>query len=306
MRRMLVLLSAVGLVGVFVVALGVASGSSAGRRGSSADKRAAGAGASPGKSAGSGASSGRAVSLARARRAAVARRRWLGSPVARVQRARSRMAFSGLGAGAARRLVVGDFGSFLAGVSANPAASVARSGRIVRYLSDYRVLVRGRRGLEVERSSVPLRVVGGGGVKRPVDLRLARSAGGFAAVRPLAGVSIAGDSAGGVGVGGDGLRVTLQGAKVVGVLVGGQDVFFGGVARDTDAVVAPTIDGVELFGVLRSRLSPEKLRYRVSLPAGAVLRAVSGVRSSRVGVWCWGGCWRRARGMRRVARWGWR
>ena len=43
-----------------------------------------------------------------------------------------------------------------------------------------------------------------------------------------------------------------------------------------DAVVTPTLDGAELFAVLRSRFSPEQLRYRVSLPIGASLRAMAG------------------------------
>jgi RHS repeat-associated protein len=182
----------------------------------------------------------------------------------------------GVASGAAGRLLERDFGGVLAGASGNPAVSVARSGRVVRYLSDYRALVRGRRGLEVVRSSVPLRVVGRGGVRRPVDLRLVGGAGGFAAVRPLVGVSIAGDSGGGVAVGGDGLRVVPEGASVPGGLVGGRDVFFGGVGRDMDGVVAPVLGGVELFSVLRSRLSAEEIRYRLALPLGAVLRAAGG------------------------------
>ena len=58
--------------------------------------------------------------------------------------------------------------------------------------------------------------------------------------------------------------------------VGGQSVFFGGMAADTDAVVAPALNGAEFFAVLRSRLSPEQLRYRLTLPAGAVLRSAAG------------------------------
>ena len=70
--------------------------------------------------------------------------------------------------------------------------------------------------------------------------------------------------------------MTLEGASVSGSEVGGQSVFFGGVASDADAVVAPTLGGAEFFVVLRSCLSPERLRYRLSLPAGAVLRAGAG------------------------------
>jgi RHS repeat-associated protein len=211
--------------------------------------------------------------LARAER----RRRWLESSAAREQRAVSRMAFHGLRAGPARSLLVRDYGSVLAGVSANPAASVGRRGTVVRYEGDYRAVVRTARGLEVEDSSVPLRVGGSGaGGGRSVDLSLGARGEGFAPANPLVGLSIARDSGGGVGVGVDGLRVTFEGSSVPGSLVGTQSVFFGGVGADMDAVVAPSLSGAEFFAVLRSRLSPELLRYRVALPAGATLQAVAG------------------------------
>jgi RHS repeat-associated protein len=145
----------------------------------------------------------------------------------------------------------------------------------VRYVGDYRAVVRGVHGLRVESSTTPLRV-GVGGAERPVDLGLRAGSAGFAPVAPLAGVSIARDSADGVMVGGSGLRVTLEGAGVSGRLVGGGSVFFPGVGVDMDASVAPTIDGAEFFAVLRSRLSPEQIRYRLALPTGASLEASGG------------------------------
>jgi RHS repeat-associated protein len=222
--------------------------------------------------------SGRDASLARVRRQAVVRaarrRRWLGSPAARAQRVVSRMAFHGLGWDASSRLLMSDYGSVIAGASANPAASVAHMGRVVRYLSDDRALVRTAHGLQVETSTAPLRVREGS-AERPVDLRLAARGGGFSPARPLTHVWIPREANRGVAVGSGGLRVALEGANAVGRTVG-QGVFFAGVGRDMDAVVAPKLDGVELFAVLRSRLSPEEIRYRVTLPAGAVLRAAAG------------------------------
>lgn len=220
------------------------------------------------------------ASFARLRRLdmarAVRRERWLGGPAASGQRLASRMAFHGLAAGASERLLVRDYGSVLSGVSGNPAASAAHLGRIVRYLSDYSALVQTRRGVQVETSTVPLRVADGTAGKSPVDLRLAVSGNAFAPARPLAGVSIAKDSGGGVAVGSDGMRLTLRGADVAGRTVGGQSVFFPGVARDMDAAVAPALSGAELFTVLRSRLSPQEIRYRVAVPAGAILSGAAG------------------------------
>ena len=185
------------------------------------------------------------------------------------------MAYHGLAGVAAQRLLLGDYGSVLAASSANAAVSVARSGRVVRYLGAYEAVVRGAHGLRVERSTTPLEVGDGTG-QRPVDLALHAAGGAFVPVRPVAAVSIARDSAGGVAVGSSGLRVTLEGAPVMGTQATGQSVFFGSVGRDMDASVAPTIDGAEFFAVLRSRLSPDEIRYRVALPVGARLEERAG------------------------------
>lgn len=113
---------------------------------------------------------------------AAKRQRWLESPGARAQRAESQMEFHGLAGDAAQRLLVRDYGSFLAGVSATPAASIAQMGSVVHYLSDYRAVVRTPHGLLIETSTVPLIVVDGAGKKRPVDLRLRARGDGFAPV----------------------------------------------------------------------------------------------------------------------------
>ncbi len=77
--------------------------------------------------------------------------------------------------------------------------------------------------------------------------------------------------------------MTIEGRNTVGRLAG-HNVFFPEVARDTDVSDTPTLDGVELFAVLRSRLSPEVLRYHVSLPAGASLaQSGTGATISRFG-----------------------
>ncbi|MHB1571630.1 MAG: DUF6531 domain-containing protein, partial [Solirubrobacteraceae bacterium] len=117
---------------------------------------------------------------------------------------------------------------------------------------------------------MPLRVPGSAGNSGAVDLRLAHARNHFDPVRPLTAVSIPQNSAEGVTVGSDGLRITLRGARAIGQpIMNGQSIFYHGVSADTDAAVAPTLNGVELFAVLRSRLSPQQLHYDVALPAGA-------------------------------------
>jgi RHS repeat-associated protein len=215
------------------------------------------------------------VRVADAQRAMRARRAWLASSRARAQRVRSRMAFHGLPGMAARDLLSHDFGSELESAGANPAAAVAAAGPVVRYIDNNNALVRRGRQLELESSSVPLRVANGDGL-RPVDLRLRATTSGFAAANPLQGVSVARRARGGVAIGPGRLRFIPQGADVTGSLVNGRSVFFGAIGRDEDASVAPTINGAELSAVLRSRLSPQLISYQVLLPPGAKMRASNG------------------------------
>ena len=185
------------------------------------------------------------------------------------------MAYHGLSAVRSEQLLSRDFGAQMR--VPNPAATVAGAGRVMRYVGDFRALVRtSRRGVEVVSSNVPLRAAADGGAKRPVDLSL-RSAGGlFVAVNPVERVSIAKQLAGGVTVGPDGIRVTLQGTHVSGTSMGGQSIFYAGVGPDEDASIAPRIKGAEFSTVLRSRLSPQQIVYRLSLPAGASLAQSGG------------------------------
>jgi RHS repeat-associated protein len=215
------------------------------------------------------------IRMAEAQRAMRVRTAWLSSSRARAQRVRSRMAFHGLPEWAARDLLTHDFRSELDSASANPAAAVAAAGPVVRYIDNKNALVRKGRQLELESSSVPLRVANGGGL-RPVDLRLRATAGGFAAANPLQGVAVARRLRGGVAIGPGGLRFVPQGADATGSLIDGRSVFFGDIGPDEDASVAPTIDGADLSAVLRSRLSPELISYRVLLPPGARMRASNG------------------------------
>jgi RHS repeat-associated protein len=186
------------------------------------------------------------------------------------------MAFHDVSTGRAQRLLMRDFGSAFASASTNPAATIAANSHFVRYVGAYRALLRVGHRLELEESSIPLRVASGGGTKRPVDLRLRDAAGGFAPVNPLQRVLVAQRLSGGVAVGPNAVRIVPLGKDVSGRMSGGDSVFFGGVGEDEDATVTPTVSGADIFAVLRSRLSPERLRYRVDLPRDAVLQEVGG------------------------------
>jgi RHS repeat-associated protein len=181
-----------------------------------------------------------------------------------------------LTAGLAVGLLKHQYGSLLAGVSAQPAVSVASAGRLIRYEGAYRAVVQGAHGLMLETSSVPLRARDRHGAERPVSLALQTTQHGFAPANPLTALSIARASAGGVTVGTSGLQIAPEGRTVTGAIASREAVFYGDVRLDEDAVVTPTVGGTELFAVLRSRLSPQVVRYRVTLPAGAKLSADTG------------------------------
>jgi RHS repeat-associated protein len=185
------------------------------------------------------------------------------------------MAFHGLGVGQSERLMKRDYGKAFAAASANPAASLQKMGQVVRYLGSDQALVRTRHGMMLETSTVPLRTSHGGGSERAVDLALVRRGSAYMPANPLIPVTIAGDSPAGIVVGSDGLGLTMVGAPSVGI-ADGNGVFFPDVGIDTDGLAAPTIGGVEMFTLLRSRLSAQQIRYRVSLPSGTSLLARGG------------------------------
>lgn len=132
------------------------------------------------------------------------------------------MAFHDLGAGRSGSLLESDYGHVLAGVGSNPAASLAGVGQVVRYLGRNRAVVRTPHGLMLETSTVPLRVPTSLRSEAAVDLGLVRRGGAYMPVQPLAALSIASDSHGGVSVGDDGLRIAMAGAESKGSQLGAE------------------------------------------------------------------------------------
>jgi len=193
------------------------------------------------------------------------------SPAAREQRRQSRMKFHRLRVGVASRLAARLFGLQLAAASINPGGAIA--SRVLRYQSPYNALVRGRNGKrQTIISSVPLRTPSG----RPVDLRLVDSGSRFVPAAPAVRVTLPRRLGDGIAVGSASVAIKPAGADHAGERVSGNRIFYPSTGPDVDAIAEPTVTGAELFWVLRSRLSPENLSYRVVLPAGAALRVTSG------------------------------
>jgi RHS repeat-associated protein len=205
------------------------------------------------------------------------RQRWLGSPKAKGQRAASRTAFHDLSARRSRALYVDDFRRDVAHVVANPASSPVVKNRVVRYLNNSSAVVSAGHRERLVYSSVPLRTRQPDGPYAPVDLSVVRTRRGYGAANPVQPVTIGGHLSAGVRIGDAGFGLTMAGADQTGQLAGAQGVFYPGVATDVDASVVPTINGAEMFTMLRSRFSPQTISYTLSLPPGATARLIAGV-----------------------------
>ena len=205
------------------------------------------------------------------------------NPEAVVAREESQTKYGGLDSKEAGKLAAevfpGVVGHVAGGVPALPDGEWVSgySGASVAQL----VLEDGKHGaLE---SSVPIATESAPGQWTPVDLAVSEGAGGFRPARSAVGVGIPKRLQDGVSLEGSGVSLTpINGS---GVAVGGAEgvvdgavVFYGGVSvgSDVDELVKPLPSGFAEDAVLRSAASPERLSYRVGVPAGGSLVPVSG------------------------------
>lgn len=202
----------------------------------------------------------------------IARRAFLASARGRAERERSRRAFRGFSDARALALLKRKFSGML-----RPAVPDARSlvgrDRVVDFLGDHVARVEGLGGRpdRLIDASIPLRALDGGR-KRLVDLDLEREGDGFVAVNGLVGVRLPATAGDPVRFGP--LGVTLPGESGAEKLDAGT-LAYPNVAVDTDMAVNLSPSGFEVFHQLRSSEAPEVQRYRLDLPAGAVLRATA-------------------------------
>ncbi|HTA12020.1 MAG TPA: DUF6531 domain-containing protein, partial [Solirubrobacteraceae bacterium] len=164
----------------------------------------------------------------------------------------------------------------------DPAGGVPRlpaGESVVSFLTDRAARVDlggGRHG--VIESLAPIAVETSPGRRAPVDLSLVEVAGGFEPSRPVVGVRIPKHVSEGVRLAGtsvsltpvDGSGSALGGAEGI---VDGAGVLYANTQSDADTLVKPTASGFEADTMLRSVESPERLAFRVGLPAGARLVA---------------------------------
>lgn len=187
-------------------------------------------------------------------------------PAAKAEREASRRAHRGLSRAGALALAAERFEGSATAPGLRPFAGTDGVEPLNRFAA--RVTRDGRSSVIV--SDGPLAADDGGELD-PLDLRLERRGDGFVPASALAPVVLGGRL-------GEGIRapggVTLEhagAADVAGEKVRGA-VVYPSAGPDHDVVVRPTVDGVELYDVLRSEDSPEELSVSVRAPGGARLR----------------------------------
>lgn len=166
--------------------------------------------------------------------------------------------------------------------SASPhAGAPGEPGSVQRLVGSHAAVVEdGRGGRGVQLTAQPLQVRDEtSGELVPVDLRLRRVAGGFEAAQAGTPVRLPGALSGPATVGEDGLGVSVAGASASAQGVeAGTAIVYANARSDTDIVMAPSVDGVEVSAVIRSPAAPEDLTLEVNLPDGQRLVPVEGGR----------------------------
>jgi Putative amidase domain/Bacterial Ig-like domain (group 3) len=166
------------------------------------------------------------------------------------------------------------FGSRIVQRTAGVQQTVWQAGGAERYLDDHTVAPKGGGRLLI--STTPFRYPDRSGRKVPTDVRLQSMGSSWEPRSAPVDTVIGGRLSDGVRV--DGLRLLVAaggGSDPLGRAFGENSVIYPRVAADTDAVVAATAGGAELFTILRSAQSPEQQRIAVDLPSGARLVATT-------------------------------
>jgi DNA-binding beta-propeller fold protein YncE len=158
--------------------------------------------------------------------------------------------------------------------------NLPRGARVARYVADNAaqvVLPEGKRA--IAESTGPLAVETGGGRRAPVDLGLLEKGGVFESARPVVGVVIPAHASQSVQLPEAGITLTqVDGAgNALGGAAGridGASVLYANTLRDSDTVVRPTPAGFSADAILRSVNSPDRLYFRLGVPAGATVKQV--------------------------------
>ena len=189
------------------------------------------------------------------------------------EREESLESFANLSPADSKALVQEEFAEQLAVIDEDPARMLADAS-IEKVLSPTTAQIKTDGTTMLLDGTMPVRAQTEGGELSKVNLDLVPDGQGFTQVNPLVQLELPSSASEGVTIGNDGLSVepVLTEGESVAQRVGDTDVFYPETQTDTDILAMPTASGVELFSQLRSVNSPEKLRFDIDPPDGAVLR----------------------------------
>lgn len=147
--------------------------------------------------------------------------------------------------------------------------------KVTKWLGDSAVRVEAGEGepAKIVESLVPVRVENSSGAMVATDYELEGNADGYRPKTGHARTLLARRVDSGIKLGDIDVTIAPDAAEVgqVEAVKTNDKLFFPGAGRDVDHVVTPLPGGAEFSAILRSEKSPEKLTYRVDLPAGAAL-----------------------------------
>jgi YD repeat-containing protein len=201
------------------------------------------------------------------------REEWLESPEAIQQRQASLQAYADLSAGESEELLRTVFAEQLEALNGDPARFLS-DAQLVRPQGETVATVSDEGDRSLLDSTIPVRVENEQGDLAKVDLSLTETPQGYETLNAVSDVlaPLAADEE--TEVGERGFSISQAEAQASPARrFGDKSLFYPDVLPDTDLMVTPTATGVEIFNLLRSKDSPEELRFEVGLPTGAVLRA---------------------------------
>ena len=202
---------------------------------------------------------------------------WLASPEAEQQREVSWQSYGDISAAEAEELLRTKFAEQLEILNDDPARFLS-DAQVIQPIGESAATVKSEGETSLLESSVPLRAENDEGDLAKVDLGLEPSPEGFETTNAISEIALPASASEGVEVGEEGFSIAQAGAdpQASARPFGDKNVFYPEALPDTDLFVAPNATGVELFDILRSKESPEDLRFDIELPPGAVLRAGEG------------------------------
>ena len=201
------------------------------------------------------------------------REEWLASPQAVKERQASWLVYGDLSPAQAEELLRTVFAEQLQTLNDDPARFLS-DAQLVRPLDETAAAVEDEGDRSVLDSSVPVRTENDAGDLAKVDLSLTETPLGYETKNAVSDLRLPLAADEKTHVGDDGFAITQAEADDSSARrFGDKNLLYPEVLPDTDLMVAPTSSGVELFNLIRSKESPEELRFDLDLPEGGVLKA---------------------------------